>query len=439
MTLHAPDPQYGDRQAWYLVFALTLCNILSQVDRFAMTLLVTPMQRDLGLNDTQTGLIGGLVTGLFYALAGLPLARLADQYNRKLLILFALVGWSLMTMASGLAIGFWTLCIARLLLAVGDAALGPSANSMIGNVFRPDKLSAPLSVYASAGSLGNAAAAVLVAAFLFVAPFVAPPLTFGGVPMAPWRVVMIGLGLVGAVPMIILLFVREPVRPHHEGDRPDFRAFVAYLKSHRLAYLPCYLGYASFVLPFVAMAFWAPTAFERVHGLSTPITGAWMGAGYLVAGAPGTIFGGWLSGWLERRGHADGKLLVLLIATLASVPAVVASQLAGDPKVAMGFLWVAMACAAMALGPATAAIQVLAPDQFRAQAAVVLYLLIFIVAFMGIPITGFLTDAVFGDPKRIGHALIALALVFGTMAAGLVWRYRGHYVLAAKTRLAETT
>lgn len=97
MTHPAPDPHYGNRQAWYLVFSLTLCNILSQVDRFAMTLLVTPMQRDLGLNDTQTGLIGGRVTGLFYALAGLPLARLADQYNRKLLILVALTGWSLMT------------------------------------------------------------------------------------------------------------------------------------------------------------------------------------------------------------------------------------------------------------------------------------------------------------------------------------------------------
>ncbi len=437
MTHPAPDPHYGNRQAWYLVFSLTLCNILSQVDRFAMTLLVTPMQRDLGLNDTQTGLIGGLVTGLFYALAGLPLARLADQYNRKLLILVALTGWSLMTMASGLAIGFWTLCIARLLLAVGDAALGPSASSMIGNVFRSDKLSAPLSAYASAGSLGNAAASLLVAGLLFVAPFVAPPLTFGGEPMAPWRVVMIGLGLVGLLPMLTLLFAREPVRPHHEGDRPDFRAFVAYLKSHRLAYLPCYLGYALFVLPFVAMAFWAPTAFERVHGLSPTITGAWMGVGYLVAGAPGTIFGGWLSGWLERRGHADGKLLVLLIATLASVPAVVASQLAGNPIVAMGFLWVAMACAAMALGPVTAAIQVLAPDQFRAQAAVVLYLLIFIVAFMGIPITGFLTDTVFGDPKRIGHALIVLALSFGALATGVVLRFRSHYVAAAQAREAE--
>jgi hypothetical protein len=67
VTHPAPDPHYGNRQAWYLVFSLTLCNILSQVDRFAMTLLVTPMQRDLGLNDTQTGLIGGLVTPVLRA------------------------------------------------------------------------------------------------------------------------------------------------------------------------------------------------------------------------------------------------------------------------------------------------------------------------------------------------------------------------------------
>ena len=436
MNPHAPDPHYGRRQAWYLVFSLTLCNVLSQVDRFAMTLLVTPMQRDLGLNDTQTGLIGGLVTGVFYALAGLPLARLADQYNRKWLILIALTGWSLATMASGLAIGFWTLCIARLLLAVGDAALGPSANSMIGNVFHPDRLAAPLSAYASAASLGNAAAAVLVTALLMLAPLVAPPLTFGGEPLAPWRVVMIGLGLIGLVPMAALLLAREPVRPHHDGDRPDFRAFVAYLKGRRLAFAPCYLGYALFVLPFIAVSFWAPTAFERVHGQPATVTGTWLGVGYLVVGVPGTIFGGWLSGWLERRGQADGKLLVLLIATLASVPAVLVSQLAADPRLAMAALWLAMGCAAMALGPVTAAIQVLAPDQFRAQAAVVLYLLIYIVAFMGIPLSGFLTDAVFRDPKRIGHALIVLTLIFGGLSAALVWRWRGHYVAAARERAA---
>ena len=64
-------------------------------------------------------------------------------------------------------------------------------------------------------------------------------------------------------------------------------------------------------------------------------------------------------------------------------------------------------------------------------------LLIFIVAFMGIPITGFLTDTVFGDPKRIGHALIVLALSFGALATGVVLRFRSHYVAAAQAREAE--
>ena len=63
------------RQAWYLVFALTVCNVIATVDRMAMTVLVTPMQQSLGLSDTDTGLIGGLVLGLFYALAGLPIVK----------------------------------------------------------------------------------------------------------------------------------------------------------------------------------------------------------------------------------------------------------------------------------------------------------------------------------------------------------------------------
>ena len=77
MTLY----EFHRQLAWFLVLSLMVTNIISQVDRFAMTLLVAPMQKDLGLNDTQTGLIGGLVTGLFFAAAGMPLARLADLWG----------------------------------------------------------------------------------------------------------------------------------------------------------------------------------------------------------------------------------------------------------------------------------------------------------------------------------------------------------------------
>lgn len=415
------------RRAWALVAALTLCNVMSQIDRFAMTLLITPMQQELGLDDTQTGLIGGLVTGVFYALAGLPLARLADRHSRKWLIVGGIVGWSLMTMASGLAIGFWTLCLARLLLSVGDAALGPAANSMIANVFPPQRLAQPLSVFASAGSFGNALASVLVAGLLALAPWAAGWLSFDGTPMSAWRIVMLGLGLIGVLPLLAMLLVREPQRRPMAGARPGLRAFFAHLAPQRRAFAACYLGYALFVLPFVALQFWLPTAYERVHGVPTTTVGVWLGLGYLLAGAPGTLFGGWLSEALMRRGHRDAPLRVLQLAALAALPATLASQWVADPRLGTGCVWLAMFCAAMALGPVTAAIQALVADHFRAQAAALLYLLIFIVAFMGIPLAGALTDHVWHDPQRLGHALGLLSLVFCSAAALLAARGRRHY------------
>ena len=415
------DPNYGHRSAWGLVAALTLVNVIAQVDRFAMTLLITPMQRDLGLNDTQMGLIGGLVTGVFFAAAGLPLARLADQVNRKYLIIVSLVGWSLMTMASGLAIGFWTLCLARLLLSVGEASLGPAANSMISNVFPSNRLSQPLSVFAAAGSLGNAVASGLVALLLAFAAWAPDLLTFGDAPMAPWRIVMLGLGLAGVVPLVGMLLVREPARPVDDA-RPGFKAFVAHLRPRWKAYAPCYLGYAFFVLPFVALAFWVPTAFERTHGMSTTTSGVWLGLGYLVAGTPGTLVGGWLAQRWLAAGRTDGNLRVLLLATCIALPAAALSQIVGNPTVGLGFVWVGMFSAAMGLGPVTAAIQALTPVPYRAQAAAVLYLLIYIVAFMGIPLAGAITDGVFQDPKRIGHALAVLAVAFGLLASWVILR-----------------
>ena len=415
------DPNYGHRSAWGLVAALTLVNVIAQVDRFAMTLLITPMQRDLGLNDTQMGLIGGLVTGVFFAAAGLPLARLADQVNRKYLIVISLVGWSLMTMASGLAIGFWTLCLARLLLSVGEASLGPAANSMISNVFPSNRLSQPLSVFAAAGSLGNAVASGLVALLLAFAAWAPDLLTFGDAPMAPWRIVMLGLGLAGVVPLVGMLLVREPARPVDDA-RPGFKAFVAHLRPRWKAYAPCYLGYAFFVLPFVALAFWVPTAFERAHGMSTTTSGVWLGLGYLVAGTPGTLVGGWLAQRWLAAGRTDGNLRVLLLATCIALPAAALSQIVGNPTVGLGFVWVGMFSAAMGLGPVTAAIQALTPVPYRAQAAAVLYLLIYIVAFMGIPLAGAITDGVFHDPKRIGHALAVLAVAFGLLASWVILR-----------------
>ena len=91
----------------------------------------------------------------------------------------------------------------------------------------------------------------------------------------------------------------------------------------------------------------------------------------------------------------------------------------------------------MALGPVTAAIQALTPDRFRAQAAALLYLLIYIVAFMGIPLAGAVTDGLLGGPKRLPHALALLSLVFAVLATAVVWRWRSVHVQALETAARE--
>ena len=72
--------------AWYVVFLLLLLSILSWVDRQIITFLVDPIKSDLGITDTQFGILAGGAFGLFYALMGIPIGRLVDRYNRKHII-----------------------------------------------------------------------------------------------------------------------------------------------------------------------------------------------------------------------------------------------------------------------------------------------------------------------------------------------------------------
>ena len=411
------------RQAWYLVIALTVCNVIATVDRMAMTVLVAPMQQSLGLSDTDTGLIGGLVLGLFYALAGLPIAHYADRLNRRNLICIALVLWSAMTALCGLAVGFWSLFLARVAVAVFDAALSPAGTAMVADAFAANALSRPLSVFAIGSSLGNTLAAVLTKIFLALAPMLLVGLTWHQQPMEPWRGVFFGLALLGAVPLLMLLAAREPPRRAAATTHaflPEMLTFLRYLAGEWRAYLPCYLGYTLMVLPLVCVAFWTPTAYERLYGVPSPTAGMWMGIGYILFGITGTLVGGWLADRWDRRGRVDGKLRVLLVAALGLAPFALVGQFMPTMWTALPCLWAAMFFAGMGLGPISAAVQVMTPTALRARAAAVLYLIVNLIAFAGIPLAGAVTDQVFGNPAKVNLSLALITVVFETLAVALV-------------------
>ncbi|MCZ6517979.1 MAG: MFS transporter, partial [Gammaproteobacteria bacterium] len=121
--------------AWFGVAVLMIAFIFSIADRIIIALLVDPIKTDLGLSDTDLGIMMGLAFAIFYALMGLPIGRLSDRYNRRSIIAAGIFMWSLMTATCGLARNFWELFLARVGVGVGEATLSPAAYSMIADSF----------------------------------------------------------------------------------------------------------------------------------------------------------------------------------------------------------------------------------------------------------------------------------------------------------------
>jgi MFS family permease len=127
----------------YVLFILVVVYTFNFIDRQIIGILAVPIKADLGLTDTQLGLMGGLAFALFYTGLGIPVAMLADRFNRTWIMTAALTIWSAMTAASGLATNFWQLFAARLGVGVGEAGGVAPAYSLISDFFHPTNVHGP--------------------------------------------------------------------------------------------------------------------------------------------------------------------------------------------------------------------------------------------------------------------------------------------------------
>ena len=192
-----------------MVVMLTIAYILSFVDRYILGLLIEPIKADLGLTDTQIGLLLGFAFAIFYATMGLPLGYLADRKRGH--------GWLLQELqfgqrqaASGLVKNFIQLFIARMTVGAGEATLSPCAMSMISDSFPPEKRGKPIAFYTAALSLGAGIASLIGAGVINWAKS-EPNLSFPLVgEVAPWQFTFLVVGLPGLLLAVLFLFMREP-------------------------------------------------------------------------------------------------------------------------------------------------------------------------------------------------------------------------------------
>ena len=412
-------------RAWYAVAVLVLAFVFSFIDRIVIALLVEPIKADLGVSDFGIGLLQGFAFALFYALLGIPIGRLSDRISRRGIIATGIAIWSLMTAACGLARSFFELFLARVGVGVGEAALSPAAYSMIADYFPREKLGRALGVYQSGAMLG-AGIAFLVggAAVQMLSAYDGQVLpVLGKVRM--WQLAFFVVGLPGLLIALLMLTVREPARRGKASGTATgipLRQVLTYLRSHRRLFLAHFFGFGLLVVPITTVLAWAPTWLSRVLGLARADTGFVLGAMLLVLSPAAVFFGGWAIDYLQKRGHADAPFRVSIGAALAIVPLSLFATTGSDPTLALWLIGPLVFCACISQAAAPTVIQVMVPNEMRAQISAVWMLCMNLIStLMGPTLVGFITVYVLMDDMAVGQSIAIVNTVSAPLAAFILW------------------
>lgn len=416
----------SSRAAWTTVGVLTLAYVFSYLDRQILVLLVGPVRADLHIGDTAFSLLAGAAFALFYAVMALPFAIIADRGSRRRLIMAGVAVWGSMTILCGLSTSYAMLFMARMGVGIGEAALTPTAYSLIADLFTPERRTRAMGVFTTAAVMGNGlsllAGGAVIAAVSGVAPSAMP------LRLHAWQIAFIAVGALTLLLLVPLRAITDPPRRKPpQGARQThthgLRAAAAHVWRGRAAYAPIFLG-----IPFANMIIygvqaWLPALFMRGYGWSAGQTGLVLGSVTLLAG----LGGGYASGAVADRWRATGRLdaplrlNALLITAALPLPALLALAPAAPAALAVAAVFVFIASLTVPLAPT--ALQAITPPPLRAQVSALFLLAVNLVGIgIGPTAVALASDLVFGGEKAIGPALALVGTLSYLASALLLWR-----------------
>ncbi len=428
MATSAQGPTVGYQ--WYVIFVLLLAQTFSFLDRMIMGLLVGPIRESFAISDTQYSLLAGLAFSLFYAMMGLPLARIADSKNRRNLITVGITVWSFMTALCGMARDFWSLFLARVGVGVGEATLGPAAYSMITDYFPKAKLARALSVYTLGVTLGSGFAYMLggaVVAYVQTIDDVVVPLLGA---LQGWQLTFFIVGIPGLlVALLLYLTVDEPTRKGvvQASQSVPVKEVVDYIWQRKRAYGSHIFGISIFVMVVYALNLWGPTYFIRTFDYTAAQAGWTFGLVMLGAGSAGLLLAGFVADIWLQRGVPDAYIRVILISILGMAPCAIA--LGFVDSAAMGILVMSLAVffSAFQGGIAGGTLQLMTPNRMRGQVMAVYLLVANLIGLgLGPTVLAAATDYVFGYDEAIGQSIALCAAILCPLGGAILWSGLAH-------------
>lgn len=191
----------------YVLAVLCLVYMLNFVDRQLLAILAKPIQDELGISDSQLGLLGGLYFAIFYCVIAIPVAWLADRANRVRVLSIACALWSAATIACGMAGSYSQLAAARMAVGIGEAGGVPPSYSIIADYFPAGRRGSALGLFNLGPPIGQALGVAFGA---------------GIATHYDWRIAFIVIGAIGILAAgSVWLTVREPRRGAHDAPAVD--------------------------------------------------------------------------------------------------------------------------------------------------------------------------------------------------------------------------
>jgi predicted MFS family arabinose efflux permease len=388
----------------YVLFILTLVYVFNFVDRQILVILQEPIKAELGLSDTQLGLLTGFAFALFYVVVGIPIARWADVGNRRNIVSLALVVWSGMTAVSGLAQNYVQLLLARIGVGIGEAGASPPSHSMISDYYAPEERGAAMSIYSMGLYIG-----ILVG--LLLGGWLADKIG--------WRMAFFAVGLPGILMAVVVRFtLKEPPRGG-EGMVSDPAAGESYTFKETLKYLWRSKAFrcASFAAGFCAFAGYStltfiPSFLIRSHGMTVSQVGIALGLIIGVSGVIGALSGGFLA---DKFGKNDMRwyLWVPGIGVLLSLPFSMLALTLDSLNIVLVCIFISNVFMSCYLGPTIAITHHLVKPSMRAMTSAILFFILNIVGLgCGPVVTGMMSDYL---APEFGAESLRYALIFSSL------------------------
>ncbi len=375
---------------------LLLVYVFNFVDRQILAILAGPIQRDLGLSDSQLGMLGGLAFAMLYSTLAVPLAWVADRTSRSWTITISLGLWSGFTALCGLAQGFWHIFFARLGVGIGEAGGVAPSYALIADYFPSHRRALALSIYSLGIPLGSAVG-VLAGGYIAV--------------MVDWRAAFFAVGLAGiAIAPLFKFIVRDLPKPVLATVEPPPRfAEIARTLACKPSFWLLAFGAATSSMLGYGLAFWLPSLLQRSFGLDLVQTSHFIGAMLLIGGVSGMLLGGWLG---DRLGNRDRAFLAYVPAAafVIGVPLFAAGIYSSSAGVAFVLLVVPQAMAYIWLGPVISAVQLLVVPAARSTASALFLLINNLIGLGGgIFALGALSDAL---TPHYGHDALRYSMLY---------------------------